>query len=169
MTSVSSGDRFRWVAAIEMGKYGSEKQREAGYMDLPFVNCLSFVISPVSNISVSFSIVSCSTIQFCNSSCVGRPGTSFAKVRMASKPIKTSIGGSDSKNYDIVSYMYSFNYGKLTLIFASIHAFLSLNVWSSITSWDSKACSSPAFTNSGEWLIIAMSLEKSRTSFEGNI
>jgi hypothetical protein len=88
---------------------------------------------------------------------------------MESKPIKTSIGGSDSKNYDTVSYMYSLNSGKLTLIFASIHAFLSLNVCSSITSWDSKACSSPAFTNSRELLIVAVPLEESRTSLDENI
>lgn len=97
-------------------------------VEVPFVNCLSFANSPVSNISVSFSITSCSATHLCSSARVGSPGISSAEDRTASKAAKTSIGGNDSKNYIEFEWFEQSRLNILTLILSSIQAFRSLKV-----------------------------------------
>lgn len=66
---------------------------------VPLVNFLSFLSSPESKTSVSFSILSCSSNHACNWAREGNSGTSVADARTASSPANTSIGGSCSRNW----------------------------------------------------------------------
>lgn len=67
------------------------------------MNFLSFLNSPASKISVSFSILSCSTTQALSSALVGNSGlmTSDAERRV-SNPTKTSIGGICSSSWKYI-------------------------------------------------------------------
>ena len=67
--------------------------------EVPFVNFLSFLNSPASKISVSFSILSCSAIHARSSARVGNSELMVSEPeRRVSSPMKTSIGGIRSSN-----------------------------------------------------------------------
>ena len=76
--------KIRMMITVLLRKRGGE----------PFVNFLSFLNSPASKISVSFSILSCSAAQARSSALVGNSELIVSESEWrASSPTKTSIGG----------------------------------------------------------------------------
>lgn len=101
--SVSAGERFRWVAAVERRVKFCSEVRGAGrdpVYPVPFANFFKRFMSFESNCSASCSIASCSFCQPASCSLVGKPGIgSGLCAAKNSRWSKSSTDGKLSRSY----------------------------------------------------------------------